>query len=125
VNVWRPIRGPVQDIPLAICAAASTSPEDFVPTDIQHFGEDDLEEPRHVGEIFSVRRSPRHRWFYVADMRPDEVLVFKCWSSARDGRARYTAHTGFRNPSAPANAAPRESIEVRTLVVYPDDGPSE
>jgi hypothetical protein len=120
VNVWRPIRGPVQDIPLGICAAASTAPEDFVPTDIQHFGEDDLEKPRHVGEIFSVRRNPRHRWFYVADMRPDEALVFKCWSSAQDGRARYTAHTGFRNPNAPAGAAPRESIEVRTLVVYPD-----
>ena len=120
VNVWRPIRGPVQDIPLAICAAATTSPADFVPTDIQHFGEDDLEKPRHVGEIFSVRRNPGHRWFYVSDMGRDEVLVFKCWSSAHDGRARYTAHTGFRNPNAPADAAPRESIEVRTLVVYPD-----
>ncbi len=119
VNVWRPIRGPVEDIPLTICAAASTSPADFVDTDIQHFGEDDLEKPRHVGEIYSVRHNPGHRWFYVSKMRADEALVFKCWSSARDGRARYTAHTGFVNPNAPKDALPRESIEVRTLVIYP------
>src|SRR5205807_2554629 len=30
VNVWRPIRGPVEDIPLAICEASSTEPSDFV-----------------------------------------------------------------------------------------------
>jgi len=118
VNVWRPIRGPVEDIPLTICAAASTSPGDFVDTDIQHFGEDDLVNPRHVGQIYSVRHNPAHRWFYVSKMRADEVLVFKCWGSARDGRARYTAHTGFVNPTAPADAIPRESIEVRTAVIY-------
>ena len=118
VNVWRPIRGPVQDIPLTICAAASTSPADFVDTHIQHFGEEDLTKPRHVGEIYSVRHNPQHRWFYVSDMRADEVLVFKCFATAKDGRARYTAHTGFVHPNVPAGALPRESIEVRTLVIH-------
>jgi hypothetical protein len=119
VNVWRPIRGPVQDIPLAICEAPSTSPADFVDTDIEHYGEEDLSRPRHVGQILSARYNPAHRWFYLSDMRADEILVFKCWASATDGRARYTAHTGFKNPAAPADALPRESIEVRTVVVYP------
>jgi len=120
VNVWRPIRGPVQDIPLTICEASSTTPADFVDTHIEHYGEEDLSRPRHVGEILSVRYNPAHRWFYVSNMRADEVLVFKCWASAGDGRARYTAHTGFRNPAAPPDAPPRESIEVRTVVVDPD-----
>ena len=52
--------------------------------------------------------------------RADEVLVFKCWASASDGRARYTAHTGFKHPTAPPSALPRESIEVRTVVVDAD-----
>ncbi|MBX9607194.1 MAG: methyltransferase [Gammaproteobacteria bacterium] len=118
INVWRPIVGPVQDVPLAVCDARSAALADFVPTDIHHFGEDDLERPRHSGEIYSVAHNPGHRWFYAADMRPDEVLLLKNWDSA-PGVASYTPHTGFRNPAAPPGTTPRESIEVRTLVVYP------
>jgi hypothetical protein len=118
INVWRPIRGPVQDIPLAVCEAASTSPADFVDTDIEHYGEDDLSHPRHAGKIFSVRYNPSHRWFYVSNMRADEILIFKNWASKGIG-ARYTAHTGFVNPLAPPDALPRESIEARALVIYP------
>ena len=120
INAWRPMRGPVRDIPLAICEAPSTSPADFVETDIEHYGEDDLSHPRHRGQIFSVRYNPNHRWFYVRDMQADELLVFKCWDSARSGPSRYTAHTGFVNPEAPPDAVPRESIEVRTVAIYSD-----
>ena len=119
INVWRPIVGPVQDVPLAVCDARSTAASDFVATDIHHFGEDDLEHPRHSGEIYSLVYNPEHRWYYVADMQPDEVLLLKNWDSSADGRACFTPHTGFRNPAAPATARPRESIEVRTLVIYP------
>ena len=52
-------------------------------------------------------------------MQRDEVLLLKNWDSSEDGRASYTPHTGFKNPTAPPDARPRESIEVRTLVVYP------
>ena len=118
INVWRPIIGPAQDVPLAVCDARSTAPDDFVETDIHHFGEDDLERPRHSGQIYSVRHNPAHRWYYVSDMQPHEVLLLKNWDSAGDGRACYTPHTGFRNPAAPPNARPRESIEARTLCVF-------
>lgn len=119
INVWRPIIGPVQDVPLAVCDARSTTAADFVATDIHHFGEDDLEHPRHSGEIYSVVYNPAHRWYYASDMQRDEVLLLKNWDSSEDGRASYTPHTGFKNPAAPPDARPRESIEVRTLVVYP------
>ena len=119
INVWRPIVGPVQDVPLAVCDARTVAPDDWVPTDIHHFGEDDLEHPRHSGEIYSLRYNPAHRWFYAADMQPDEVLLLKNWDSASASCASYTPHTGFKNPAAPATATPRESIEVRTLVVFP------
>lgn len=119
INVWRPIVGPVQDVPLAVCDARSAVPADFVPTDIHHFGEDDLEHPRHSGEIYSVVYNPAHRWYYASDMQADEVLLLKNWDSAEDSHASYTPHTGFKHPLAPRDARPRESIEVRTLVVYP------
>src|SRR5581483_6285773 len=34
INVWRPIRGPVQESPLAVCDARSVAQEDFIPTDL-------------------------------------------------------------------------------------------
>ena len=118
INVWRPIIGPVQDVPLAVCDARSVAPGDLIGTDIHHFGADDLEHPRYSGEIYSVVYNPNHRWYYAPDMQPDEVLLLKNWDSSEDGRASYTPHTGFKNPAAPAGTRPRESIEVRTLVIY-------
>src|SRR6201995_6026142 len=34
INVWRPIRGPLRDAPLAMCDARSVSPGDLVPLDL-------------------------------------------------------------------------------------------
>ena len=48
-------------------------------------------------------------------MRRDEAMVFKVYDSLKDGRARWTAHTAFDDPTSPPNARPRESIEIRTL----------
>jgi hypothetical protein len=118
INVWRPIRGPVQDVPLAVCDAQSASLEDFVDTDIDHFAENDLSRPSHSGEIYSVHYNPKHRWYYAPDMQPDEAWVFKGYDSLRTV-ARFTPHTGFNNPDRPVQFLPRESIEVRTIVIYP------
>lgn len=118
VNLWRPIVGPVYDNPLALCEAHSVMPEDLVPTNIHHFGEEDLNLPRHSGQIQSLRHNPAQRWFYASAMRPDEVLLLKCYDSRTDGRARFMPHTGFRNPDCPSEFVPRESIEARTLVVF-------
>jgi hypothetical protein len=98
INVWRPIVGPVEDVPLAVCDARGIAPDDLVETDIHHFGEEDLEHPRHSGQIYSLRHNPTHRWYYAAHMQPFEVLLLKNWDS-EPGRACYTPHTGFRNPA--------------------------
>jgi hypothetical protein len=72
-----------------------------------------------VGETYSVKYSPAHRWFYVPDMMPDEALLLKCYDSATDGRARFMPHTAFEDPTADkAKILPRESIELRTLVFH-------
>lgn len=119
INLWRPIVGPVQDHPLAICHARATRLDDFIPTEIQHFLEDDLETPHLRGEIYSFQHADHHRWFYVSDMQTDEAMLLKCFDTADDGRAMFTGHTGFRNPASPADSRPRESIELRTVVVFP------
>lgn len=119
INVWRPLHGPVVDLPLAVCAAPSVRTEDFVATPIHHYMEDDLQRPSHSGEIYSLRHNTAHRWYYVSNMQPDEVLIFKGYDTQATGVARYTPHTGFAHPDRPAQFKPRESIEVRALVVYP------
>lgn len=119
INLWRPIVGPVQDHPLAVCHARTTDIADFIPTKIQHFQEGNLETPSLVGEIYSFQYSDAHRWFSVSDMQPDEAFLLKCFDTANDGRAIFTGHTGYKNPDCPAEYKPRESIELRTVVVYP------
>ena len=110
VNVWRPVRGPVQDSPLALCDARSFTDEDLIASDLVY---------AHVrGETSRVEYNPRHRWYYFSDQQPDEVLFIRVHDSANDGRARLSFHTSFDNPLTPG-APPRESIEVRTLVFFP------
>ena len=110
VNVWRPIRGPLRDAPLAVCDATSVAFADFVPSDLVYRD--------RIGETYRVRYNPAHRWFYVPEMRADEAVLIKCYDSAEDGTARFTAHSAFEDPTAPADVLPRESIEVRTLVFH-------
>jgi len=110
INVWRPIRAPIQDAPLAVADAQSVDSDDLVATDLVY--------PDRTGEIYYVKFNPSHRWFYAPAMRRDEVMLIKCFDSADDGRARFVPHSAFVDPTTPADAPPRESIELRTLVFY-------
>jgi hypothetical protein len=110
INVWRPVRGPVMDSPLALCDAQSFTDDDLIATDFVY---------AHVrGETSGVAYNPAHRWYYFSRMQPDEVVLIRVHDSADDGRARLSFHTSFDNPLA-SGAPPRESIEVRTLVFFP------
>ncbi len=110
INLWRPISGPLQDAPLALCDARTVADADLVAQDLVYRD--------RVGEIYGLTWSPAHRWFYAPDMQRDEVLFLKCYDSLRDGRARFMPHTSFADPTAPASMRPRESIELRTLVFF-------
>jgi hypothetical protein len=110
INLWRPIRGPLEDAPLAFCDARSVSFDDLAPMDLIY--------PDRVGETYLVKYNPRHRWFYAPRMRADEALLIKSYDSAEDGRARFTPHTAFEDPTTPVNRLPRESIELRALAFY-------
>lgn len=114
VNIWRSIAGPVQESPLAVCDAQTIAPADLVVRDLLYRD--------RVGETYSITYNPAHRWFYFPHMQTNEVLLIKCFDSAEDGRARFAAHTAFDDPTSPPNAPARESIELRTLIFYPDAG---
>ena len=109
VNVWRPIRGPVRRTPLALADASSIRPEELIATDQVFFD--------RVGEIYHLAHAPLQRWYFTPRMTPDEVLLIKGWDSLDDGRAQFTPHGAFELPDTDETAPPRESIEVRTLVI--------
>src|SRR6266566_4246828 len=110
IQVWRPIRHPVESWPLAIADAQSLSLADMVVTERRY--------PDRIGQTSGITYNPAHRWYWFPRMRPDEALVFKVYDSLRDGRARFTAHTAFEDPATPPHARPRESIEIRTLAFF-------
>lgn len=115
INVWKPLRGPVREWPLAVCDAQSVAAGDLVAIDLRYRD--------RSGEIYAVRFNPNHRWFYFPDMDAGEALLIKCFDSSDDGRARFTPHSAFDDPTTPSDAAPRESIEIRTFVFFaPKDG---
>ncbi len=111
INVWRPIRGPVQTAPLTICSYGSVAEKDLIPTE-RHYPDG------RIGGTYHVAYNPAQRWYYFPDMERDEVILLKCFDSLTDGTARWTAHGSFQPPNRPAAAAPRESIEVRTLIFF-------
>ena len=110
VQVWRPIRHPVETFPLAIADARTLSPHDLVVTERRA--------ANRVGQTYAITYNPAHRWFWFPRQRRDEAIVFKVYDSSNDGRARWTAHTAFDDPTSPANARPRESIEIRTFAFF-------
>jgi hypothetical protein len=109
VNLWRPIRGPVRDAPLALCDGASVAPGALRTVELRY--------PDWSGEIYYLIHEPGQRWYFASDMAVDEAWLFKNFDSAPPGPGRVAPHSSFTDPRHPY-ALPRESIEVRALAVF-------
>jgi hypothetical protein len=110
VQTWRPINKPVQNEHLAIADARTIATGELVSSARIY--------PNRRGEVYHLTHNPAHRWYYFPNMQRNEAMVFKCYDSLKDGRARWTAHCAFEDPTAPPNVPPRESIEMRTLAFF-------
>jgi hypothetical protein len=100
INVWRAIRGPIESSPLALCDARSLATEDIVPIDLVYRD--------RIGETLGFLYNPGHRWYYFPRMERNEAILLKCYDSKDDGRARFTAHTSFADPSSPQRGTARK-----------------
>jgi hypothetical protein len=109
-NVWRPIAGPLLRSPLVLCDSQTLEYDNLLASDLRY--------PDRTGETYAVTYSPNQRWYYFPRMQPDEAILISCYDSGRSGAARFSAHGAFDDPNTPADAPPRESIEVRTLVFF-------
>ncbi|WYZ33856.1 hypothetical protein EsH8_I_000132 [Colletotrichum jinshuiense] len=136
VNVWRPIKHPASDTPLAVIDWRSMAPEDLVkvdllypdPTNATSFLDSESTSTSGYevkGEQYAVAPNKNHRFYYMKNMSPNEVMFIKCFDSessqmtqGRTDIAHGSGHTAFIDPATPADAPARQSIEVRCLVFY-------
>ena len=68
--MWKPLKGPLRDWPLAICDPATVSQASDV------IAIDNIVEGEQV-ENLGLHHSPKQRWMYLSDQMPNELLVFR------------------------------------------------
>ena len=109
VNLWRPIRGPLRDAPLAICDGASVAANSLRTVELRYRD--------RTGEIYYLLHEPQQRWYFASDMTVDEAWLFKNFDSSPRGPGRVAPHSAFTD-SRHRIVPPRESIEIRALALF-------
>ena len=110
VNIWRSVTGIVEQWPLALCDARSVDDSRLHTVERRAYN--------RVGQTRHASYDANNIWYYFPRMNRDEAVLIKNYDTARDGRARYSLHTAFEDPTSPPDAAPRESLETRALVFF-------
>ncbi len=109
INVWRPIRGPLNDVPLAVVDATTVDDKnDLVSSGLKYA---DLD-----GSTYKVYYNPEHRWYYMSAMEVEDVLMFKCYDNDKNSNTRFAPHSAVLDRSV-SKFIPRESIEMRILAI--------
>ena len=109
-NFWHPLKRPVEEKPLAMCDVTSSGPADFITMKLRYRDRN--------GEIFVMRHSAQHRWWYFPQLTQDHAILLKTYDSETDGRARFIGHSAFDDPNTRPEAPMRESIEIRTVAFF-------
>ncbi|KAI1778790.1 S-adenosyl-L-methionine-dependent methyltransferase [Hypoxylon cercidicola] len=112
INVWRPLNGPVMDWPLATMDYQTVKPSEMHPCDLLK------EKDEERGQTATFTSSEEQKWYYLDKQKTNEVTVIKIWDSKTDGVSKFCAHAAFNHPDAPPDVEPRESVEVRCLVIH-------
>ncbi|KAK0609958.1 hypothetical protein B0T17DRAFT_621249 [Bombardia bombarda] len=112
-TVWRPLVDVVEDLPLALCDGRTVRQTDLVEVE---FVNSDC-----VRRSYMVQHSKDFQFHYLGRMTKNEVCVFKVFDSA-DVDCKWVPHAAFEHTNLPGGLSPRESIEVRLLVLSPEIG---
>jgi hypothetical protein len=108
-NMWRLLSSSPTPCPLALADARTETLEDVV-TGLAFFPSADL----WVDTAF-YHPNDHLRWVYFSQLNNQQLLVFKQYDSDKRYPSR-VPHTAFNDPSCPASAAPRVSVECRCIV---------
>jgi len=124
-SVWRPLIGPNDDWPLALCDYTSIDTEhDITVADLLHVN--------RVGENQLLYRNEQHKWYFIEGQQLDDLMVFRNVDSTGRRASKHrdyslniyekriifadlvlaeAFHCAFFNPHS--QSVPRHSCEVR------------
>ena len=88
-SIWRPIRGPVRDWPLAVCDGSTVRDENLIETD--HVRR------QYAGCTLYALPDKDMRWYFMSGQKDDEVLLLKNFDS-EPGVVPYEASAVFALP---------------------------
>ncbi|KAM4056899.1 hypothetical protein HRG_003762 [Hirsutella rhossiliensis] len=103
-GVWRPLRGPNNDWPLAMCDFTTIDPSADVRVN------DAIRRDR-VDENAILHFNEKHKWYIMKDQSEDDLIVFRNADSL--GKRAQGFHCSVFNPEAGGQL--RESVEVRCV----------
>lgn len=109
-SLWRVLKGPTNDWPLALCDYRSVDVEhDTIASDIVvAHGDGSVENSL-------IYFDKKQEWFYRSDMDIEDIIIFRQTDSS--GKMPKAWHASFEHPSTSTGPfLPRESVEVRVVV---------
>jgi hypothetical protein len=114
MNFWRPLKTIYKD-PFALTDATSVPDSDLI---VYSTPNKSGQGPPLIQTYFVQSGSgEEHQWYYLSEMRPDEVVAFKIYESDPSCKAQRVVHTAVKDPGMD-NKDTRESLELRTILIY-------
>lgn len=114
-NLWRALSPAPQDVPLALCDARTVADADLIIADAIFDPPNGA--PEWSFESWVLAHNPAHRWYFYPDLSDDEAVLFKT-NDSDPARAHFMPHVAFDDPTAPEDAPPRVSIEMRATAFW-------
>ena len=110
IQVWRPIRYPVETFPLAICDAHTVASDDFIISERSY--------QDRKGQTYACAYNPKHHWYWFPRMRREEAMVFKVYDSLKDGRGAVDRAHRLRRSDIAAECAPTRKHRDQDVGVF-------
>lgn len=112
LGAWRPLETVRRD-PLALCDA-TTVPESDYRLRLREF-RSGVKSGNYV--MCHAKNEQQHQWYYLSEMMPDEIVVFKGYDSDQGQPGWRCPHTAFKLPDS-EDEVPRKSIEARIVCFW-------
>ena len=118
LQFWRNIGPAKMDQPLAFCDARTVPRSQIRAFPVTNYAGGGIDFDA-LG-VVAPDDPAEHGWYWFEGLRPDEVVVFRTYDTARIGTDEpyWTPHSAFRDPEVELGRPSRSSIELRATCLY-------
>ena len=120
-SIWRPLK-PVKRDPLAVVDYKTVKEEDYIPVGVNYpcLGRPGTNDT-HSANCFLAKHSEGHKWYWIDNQSPEEVLVLRFFDSDVEP-SHGTAAGGVLHSSVEMagtdDVEARESLEIRCMCIW-------